>query len=216
MRPLTGIIILLFVTAGPVRAQQESYSGPDPKIAFLKSLAVPGWGHYHVSNTRWNRGRYHLAAEAGLLLGYVGLSIYSHNIEQNWYTYGQAQAGVPLKGRSREFQLAVGNFNSLQAYNDYQLRSRNWDRLFEDKAENRWQWSGKEERLKYNDLRSRFERIDNQLPALIGMMVVNRIISGISAYNRAQKQRQAASASTVYLSPYHYNGGITANLLIRF
>lgn len=216
---LTCLILLVIVVSG-ISAQDLNNSEahlPDPKVAFLKSMALPGWGHYYVDESNWIRGQYHLAAEAGLILGYLGLSVHSNNLQQNWSSYGQHKAGVQIRGRSRNFQLAVGDFNSLKDYNDYQLRSRNWDQLFEDTPENRWNWSSNRERSKYNDLRSRFERIDQQLPALLAMMAVNRIISGISAYNRANKRLESGSLrSSVYLSPYHFSDGVVANIKIDF
>jgi len=203
--------------AAKVVGQPATEQQPDPKIAFLKSLAVPGWGHHYVNKSNWTRGQYHLAADAALLLSYLGLALHSNNVEQNWYAYGKLEAGVPIKGRSRDFQLAVGNFNSLQAYNDYQLRSRNWDQLIADRPENRWQWGSRSKRSRYNTLRSNFEQIDQQLPALLGMMVVNRVISGISAYNRAQKRIETQQvSSTVSVSHYRYSQGIMANINIHF
>lgn len=220
MKALLPLILFLLVCTMEVVSQPASEKDsqlPDPKIAFLKSMAMPGWGHYYVDNSNWIRGQYHLAAEAALVLSFFGFTIHSKNLQQNWYAYGQAEAGVPIKDRSRQFQLAVGDFNNLEAYNDYQLRSRNWDQLFADTPENRWSWGSEAERSQYNDLRSRFETLDQQLPALLGLMVVNRIISGISAYNRARKKQQSHSMTTsLHLSPYQFSSGIVANMKIQF
>ncbi len=208
------LLMIAFVAASVDRSMAQQ---PDPKVAFLKSLAVPGWGHHHVDNNNWQRGQYHLGADAVLILSFAGFSIHSNNLQQNWFVYGRQQAGVPIAGRSRQFQLAVGDYNSLEAYNDYQARSRNWDQLFEDVPENRWQWTDSADRQKYRDLRSRFESIDQQLPALLGLMVVNRVISGISAYNRAKKKQKSNTASSsLFLSPYQYDDGLVANLRINF
>ncbi|WP_138429148.1 hypothetical protein [Fodinibius saliphilus] len=212
------LLVLLFLFLGMAQmGHSQDRNTPSPKIAFLKSVAVPGWGHHYVDKSSWERGKYHLGAEIVLVLGYVGLSIHSNNIQQHWYTYGRSQAGVTIKGRSREFQLAVGDFNNLSAYNNYQERSRNWDKLLEDKPENRWQWDSKKKRAEYRDLRTDFEQIDQQLPALLGMMVLNRLISGISAYNRAKKREENTSLATdISVAPYRMNQGIVANLNIRF
>lgn len=218
MKP-TLILLLVFVITTDMSAQPISDSAeiPNPKIAFLKSMVAPGWGHYYVDQSNWTRGQYHLAAEAGLILSYLGFSIHSNNLQQNWFAYGHQKAGVPIEGRSRRFQLAVGDFNSLDAYNDHQLRSRNWNQLFAETTENQWNWSSDQERAKYNNLRSRFERIDQQLPALLAMMAVNRIVSGISAYNRAKKRVESdAVTNSVYLSPYQFAEGVVANLKVDF
>lgn len=187
---------------------------PNPSTAFLKSLVMPGWGHHYVDRTDWNRGQYHLGGEAVLMLSYLGFSIHSGNLRQNWLSYGQAESGVPIKGRSREFQLAVGDFDNLHAYNDYQVRSRNWDRLLDDIPENRWNWDDRETRNRYNSMRSKFERIDRQLPALLVLMGLNRIISGISAYNRARTIEENHSLSAMHFSLER--GGVVAHLRIIF
>lgn len=216
----SSLTLLLFLAVFTVEVISQPVSEsradlPDPKIAFLKSLAVPGWGHYYADQSNWTRGQFHLAADAALIISYFGLSVHSNNLQQNWYSYGAAQAGVAIKGRSRQFQLAVGDFNSLEAYNDYQERSRNWDQLMADTPKNRWQWQGSAARAEYNDIRSRFEQIDQQLPALLVLMAVNRIISGISAYNRALKVNQHHDLTTVSVLPFG-NHGFLARLKVGF
>lgn len=218
IRVLSVLLCCVVITVGTIsqsHAQSDSQL-PNPKIAFLKSLAVPGWGHYYVNKSSWSRGQYHLAAEATFILSYLGFSVHSNNVQQNWYAYGKSEAGVQIEGRSRRFQLAVGDFKNLQAHNDYQLRSRQWDQLFADVPENRWNWDSSADRFEYDDLRSRFERIDQQLPALLALMAVNRVISGISAYNRAQQRAEKTVQSSVYLSPYQFSSGIVANLKVQF
>jgi len=220
MKWLLSLLIYLFVITSGAVSQSVSDTEtkvPDPKVAFLKSLVLPGLGHYYVNHSDWNRGKYHMAADAALILSYLGFSIHSHDLQHNWYSYGKAESGVAIRGRSRRFQIAVGNFDNLQAYNNYQERSRNWDKLFDDIPENRWNWSSETARTKYNDLRNRFEHIDRQLPALLVLMVVNRVISGISAYNRAQKVNEKHSVSSnLYLRPYRGNQGLVANLTFHF
>jgi len=215
---LSLLICLLGLTTGaisqPVKKTVDRL--PDPKIAFLKSMVLPGWGHYYVNHSHWNRGKYHMGADAILILSYLGLSIHSSALRQNWYSYGNVGAGVSIRDRSRRFQIAVGNFDNLQSYNDYQARSRNWNQQFDDTPENRWHWDNKAARSKYNDLRSRFEQIDNQLPALLVLMAVNRLISGISAYNRAQKRKASLVTSSLYLTPYEGTQGLVANLKFQF
>lgn len=195
--------------------ESETADTPDPKVAFLRSLAVPGWGHHYVNSSDWTRGQYHLAAEATLILSYIGFRIHSGNLEQNWFTYAQAEAGVDIESRDRSFRLAVEDFGSLQAYNEFQERSRKWDQLIADTPRNRWNWQNAEDREQYADLRERFERIDRQLPALISLMVVNRVVSAVSAYNRARKMEKPASSTALRFSTYGTNG-IVANLRFTF
>ena len=205
----------MILSLANVACAQNVSESPSTQGAFLRSLAIPGWGHHYVDSNNWARGQYHLGAEVALLISYFGLNIHSNNLQQNWKAYAIDEGGVNIKGRSRNFRLAVGNFNSLEAYNDFQTRARNWDQLIDDTPENRWQWSGDEKRSQYNDIRSRFESIDQQLPALIGLMVVNRLISGISAYNRAKKKQNALNASVSVL-PFNKGEGMMGKVIFSF
>ncbi len=64
-------------------AQPSGQEAANPKTAFLKSLAVPGWGQYYVNDDDWTRGKYHLGTDALLLLSFFGLNNHSNNIKQN-------------------------------------------------------------------------------------------------------------------------------------
>lgn len=217
LRHVLLTLLLFYIICQAVSAQnlEQELNTPNPRTAFLKSLAVPGWGHYYVDKNDWNRGKYHLGADVLIALSFFGLNIHSNNLQQNWYSYTRDEAGIDIENRSRRIQLAVGDFNNLSAYNDYQLRTRNWDQLLEDRPENKWNWQNDEERNRYNDIRNRFENIDQQLPALIGLMVVNRVISAISAYNRAVKHNRN-SDTALYFSRFSTGSGIMANLNVRF
>lgn len=218
MRKYYVLIFLVTVFVSGVAAQSlpEPDRTPNPRTAFLKSLVVPGWGHYYVDSSNWTRGKYHLAADAVLILSFLGLNIHSNNIKQNWYGYTRTEAGIDIDGRARSIQLAVGNFDNLAAYNDYQARSRNWDQFIEDTPENQWNWQTAAARDEYNDLRNRFENIDQQLPALVGLMVVNRVISAISAYNRARKRSSKLSQTALYFSQHQPGSGVLANVRVQF
>ncbi|MCC5943128.1 MAG: hypothetical protein JJU37_16400 [Balneolaceae bacterium] len=175
---ITGVLILPCVV--------YSQSDPDPRGAFVRSLIVPGWGHHYVNPDDWNRGKAHLGAELAMIAGYFGLRARASNLEDQYLTLANLRAGVDISGRGRPFQLAIGDFNTLQEYNDFQLRSRNWNRLIADDPQNRWNWRDENDRNRYNDLRSDRDRIRNQLPAIIGLMAVNRVVSAVSAFNRAR------------------------------
>lgn len=208
------LILFLAFTFDTLAQKKGSIEVPSPKGAFLRSLAVPGWGHYYVDKKNWIRGQYHLGADVVLVLSYLGLNIHSDNLRESWFGYTQNQAGIDIRNRNRSLRLAVGDFNSLQEYNDFLARSRNWDQFIEDTPPNRWNWPNDAAREEYNDIRSRFERIDQQLPAILGLMIVNRVAAAISAYNRAKAIRPS-SAAVFYFRQVH-GKGFLAHLKIGF
>lgn len=194
----------------------RAQTAPDPKGAFLRSMLLPGWGHYYTDKENWRRGQVHLGTEALLIGAFFGLHARSGNLENQFMTLSKLRAGVDLSGRDRSFLLAVGDFGSLEEYNDYQLRTRNWNRLIEDIPENRWHWANNNDRASYRDLRSGADRIRNQLPAIVGLMVANRLISGLSAYNRARKELPEATLSLLPVLHENNTKGALANMKIWF
>jgi len=190
---------------------------PEPSRSFLRSLAVPGWGHHYNNPESWTRGKIHLGADILLIGSYFGLSVRANNLEDQFETFAQLRSGVPIENRSRSFRLAIGQFSSLQEYNDFQLRSRNWNRLLPDVPENRWEWASEEDRRRYRDLRESSDNAQNQLPAIGALLVVNRVISAISAYRQA---RDLAPGPDIVFSPVINHGsgdnGFMANVSFRF
>ncbi len=204
---LTALFLILSVQE--IKAQND----PDPRGAFLRSLAVPGWGHYYADKESWNRGKVHLGTDAILIGSIFGLNARTANLQQKYITLSNLSAGVDISNKERSFQLAMGDFNSLHEYNDFQLRSRNWHRLIEDTPENRWQWDDPDDRRRYRELRSNRDRLRNQIPVLGAFMVVNRVISGISAYNRARNHQ---SLPDLVILPVDGTNGIAAQFNLRF
>lgn len=209
--PFIFIFFLPFLPAD-TSAQQNS----KPEGAFIRSLIVPGWGHYYANRDEWTRGQVHLGSEVVLIASYFGFSVRATNLEKQYETLASLKAGVDITDRNRTFRLALGEFNSLQEYNDFQLRSRNWNRLFEDQTENRWIWEEKNDREKYNSLRSEVDRVRNQLPAIFGLMVVNRVISAVSAYNRVKRQTDLPEITLLPVSASTDRIGVVAKMHVRF
>lgn len=189
-----------------VRTDHRQVTGLDPaqntspRGAFVRSLVLPGWGHFYAGSSHYNRAGIHLGSEAALIGAWVGFSVKSGRLENDYITFTRLHAGVDLTSRGRAFRLAVGDFNSLEEYNDYQLRSRNWNRVLDDTPENRWSWPSAGERLSYRDMRSNADRIRNQIPAFAALMVVNRVVSAVSAYNRVKKENENSIAQRTEIS----------------
>lgn len=213
-------LVLIVLVLAPIFVNAQDFGStskfPSPRNAFLKSLVVPGWGHHYVDKTSWTRGQYHLAADVVMILSYAGVKVRGNYLQTELETFALSRANASLDGRDREFQLAVANYDNLEAYNDYQLRSRNWDNLLADVSDNQWNWDESSNRLHFQGMRERADKNDNQLPTIITLMVANRVISGLSAYTRARKLwENAPEASLSYLNEFG-QPGFTASLRFGF
>ncbi len=194
----------------------DDFESRSPLGALLRSFIVPGWGHWYVDSDNWRMGQYHLAADVALLAAWLGINRQSYVVEKNMFTHASAYSGVDIREHGREFELAVGEHRSWDAYMDHHERTRNWDRLenFPDSPEYRWHWESDEQRREYRDMRSRRDNLNQQLPAITAIMVVNRVISGIGAYNRGRAY--TPDNASVYVVPGPENRGFETRLRFSF
>lgn len=179
----------------------------DPGGAFLRSLAVPGWGHHAVDPQNWTAGKRHLAADVVLIAAYFGYEAQAERLGRSLTAQARSYAGFDLAGRSRGLRIALADYDNLAAYNDAMERSRNWDRILPDTPENRWQWSDEDARRRFIGLINDEDAATNRLPAIAAMLVANRVFAGIGAYRRAQ---------SVSLSGAYTAGAPTLSLRIDF
>lgn len=207
------VLLNLFVlgTGGAVKPVQAQ---PEPSQALFRSVLLPGWGHYYVDKSNWARGQAHLASDVILIVSFFGLNIRAENLESQYQTLARLNAGVELRSRNRSFLLAVGDFANLDAYNDYQLRSRSWNRILEDRPENRWDWESAEKRREYRNLRSKVDRTEQRIPAIVSLLIVNRVVSGISAWMRAREKNDLPELTFLPARTSYGSGGFVARISI--
>ncbi len=164
------ILTLTIVTAGNLYAQgsissdvSETVRRPKPGMAFLRSMIIPGWGHYYVNKDNWTRGKFHLAADAVLIISYLSLHSYTHHLQNDMLTYAATYSGTDIRNKSREFQLNVANYDSRSQYNDYMERSRNWNQIYPETSDYYWNWQSDQERLHYLQMKDSYDRTRQQL-----------------------------------------------------
>jgi len=216
MRIIRILLLIVLTTFTGFPAPAVAINQPDPPAAFIRSMIMPGWGHYYADKDNWNRGKIHLGAEAAFIASYFGLLTRASNLEERYITLASLKAGVQIQNRNRAFQLAIGDHSNLNDYNDVQLRSRNWNRLLEDSVENYWNWQTEDDRIRYNQLRSDRDRVKNQLPGVLGLMAVNRVVSAISAYNHARNRANLPGVSVLPVADGRGSTGAIVHVDFRF
>jgi len=196
--------------------QNNSEATLNPGGALLRSFVLPGWGHYYVDNNSWRRGQFHLGADIVLISTWVYLHTNSTMLQGNINTFANAYAGINLRGVNRRVEIAVGNFLSLAEHNEAQLRARNWDRLIEDIPQNRWNWESEDRRLEYVLMRDRRERATQQIPAVVSLMVLNRVVSGVHAFIQARNYNANLPELTFNIPVESGGNGFVTTLRFHF
>lgn len=197
IRPLFAVICLFsFVLSTAEMHAQNAFDTQDssvqtakksPRGAFLRSLLIPGWGHHYLGKEHVKRARFHFGSEVVLIMSYFGLDKRANNMDSRMNAYVASQTGIQLFNRSRSFQIALSQYNTLAEFNDFMERTRNWNQILPNTPENQWYWESDEARNTYVQLRDDRERAKQQLPGLVSLMVVNRVLSSLNAFTAARK-----------------------------
>jgi hypothetical protein len=175
--------------------------------AFLQSLILPGWGqHYAESRTMMKA---FIASEAALLGSYLGFTLWSNWLEDDYRTFASTHAGVNPRGKPRDYFVDIGNFNDIFDYNQEQLRNRDVRTLYPVTDEFFWRWDREANRLKFEDLRVRSARAANRADLTLAVIFVNHLLSAIHSTLAVHKYNRRLSnpdfGVRVMLDGYTFN-----------
>jgi hypothetical protein len=172
-------------------------SKKNPGLAMLLSFVLPGAGHYYVN--RMDVGKYFVVAEATSWLGVLGLNIYGDAVRDDSRKFAVEHARINNQGKDDEYYANVGNYNNVYEYNDDKLRRGEYDKLYEVNSFF-WNWDDINNRDSFENQRRSSERIYNSRIIFGSALIVNRIVSGVSALILANSVN-SRSSSSLYLDP---------------
>lgn len=145
--------------------------------AFFKSLIVPGWGQLSLQHK--NSALAFFGTELVLVGGMMTLNSYGRTTRADYHALAAAHAGVTGE-HDHDFYVDVGNWMSVDDYNEKRLQERNYDALYTS-PEDRWQWDSDEHRGQMEKARIRSDRAFNSVIYIIGGMAINHVASAIHA-----------------------------------
>jgi len=170
--------------------------GPDtknPMVALLLSCVVPGWGEIYVGET--TRGRWFMAAEAGIWAGYGAFKIQEGMREDDYREYAQIFAGTTA-GAGSGYLNDMGGYIRSEGDNSYNESIRREARsLFPDDLEAQaaylaengyhgdlsWDWGTTERFYEYRDLRRIASEAERNAFYVTGLAVLNRVLSAVDS-----------------------------------
>jgi hypothetical protein len=179
----------LFHTPSPPPAGllQEGVAPPREKksvaLAALYSLALPGMGELYAGS--FSSGRYFLAAEGALWLTYAIFQVRADALRDDARSFAVARAGVSLAGKNDQYFVDIGNFLSIDDYNEKKLRDRDVDKLYDPALGYSWRWDADASRASYRDQRVSSDDMYNNRKFVVAVVVINHVASAINAARSA-------------------------------
>ncbi len=156
--------------------------------AFLRSAVIPGWGQRRAGAR--TAARNFFVAEVLLWSGFASLQVYGHWLKNDYKLFAATHAGVELADKDDQFFVDVGNFISVDEFNQNRLRRRDVEGLY-DHMTHTWKWDTEANQLKFANLRKRSERSFSRSNLVVAGVLANHIISGIHAAWVANKKSSA-------------------------
>lgn len=171
---ITLIVFIMFnaMLFGQVQTNQKL----DPVI---KSLIVPGWGQKTLGKPK--RARFFNYLESGILLTIIGSSTFANIKRKNYIAFASKHAAISSSGKNHKYWVDIGNYNSIENYNNEHLRNREMDDLYPDDKKWSWDWDLELNRKKFEDKRIHSDQLELFATFGVGALIVNHLVSSIDA-----------------------------------
>jgi hypothetical protein len=178
----------LFSATLPAQPMQQAADNLAPSkksvgLAALYSLLVPGMGELYAEG--FGSGKYFLIAEGGLWITYAAFEIHGNDLRDGARSFAAARAGVSLGSQDDQFFVDLGNFLTMDEYNDKRLRDREPEKLYSAGSGQYWRWDSEDSRLTYREQRISSEDMYNNRKFVGAAIIINHVVSAINAARAA-------------------------------
>lgn len=188
-------------------------------LGILYSLLLPGMGELYAD--AYDIGKYFTIADGVLWGTFIGMNVYSNWQEDNYQTYAATNGGVNNNNKDDEFYSTIGNYTSVETYNNEKALERNYNEMY-DPEEYFWKWNSAEERETYRDMWTSSEQASNNIRFIVGGLILNRVASAINAarlvssYNNKLKEEVGWNFSVGFTNQLNLPTSLTLNVQKSF
>jgi len=196
-----------------VNKQKMNAESPSRGKAFLLSFLIPGLGEYYAGSEKM--AKIFLGTEIALWTTYAGLRVYGSWREKDYKNFAITHAHINPKGKEHDYFVNIEHFDDIETYNQTKLKQRDVDALYPENEEYTWKWDSKKNRLKYEQIRMSSDRSFSNSVLIIGVVVLNHIVSGIDAMRIAIKADKKPSDLKAGFIPVP-EGGMLFSVVKRF
>jgi hypothetical protein len=181
--------------------------------AALLSLLLPGAGEiYGGSKTK---GKIFIFSEASLWAGFFGFRTYGAWLKKDYKVYAASHAKVNLEEKSDNFFDELAFYDSRDQYNQFgPLYHRGEKQPYPEDDFWNWEWDSRESRYYYRDLKNRSKSASRKALYLVGLSMVNRIVSVVDAmktvrtYNRKKSLEFSQIKLDLKANPFGHNPAV--------
>lgn len=170
------ILISLILFSGFSLGQEKPKKNLNP---VLQSALLPGWGQKSLNYS--DRSRVFTYVESGLVLSIIGSTTYANILKKNYIAYAVAHAAVSSSGKGHEYWVDIGNFSTIEDYNDEHLRNREMDDIYEVSPQWGWVWDTDSHRDFFEQKRILSDQMKQVASFGVGAMILNHMVSAIDA-----------------------------------
>jgi hypothetical protein len=180
--------------AAPVSEKKISLGG-----AFLRSALIPGWGQKAVGAR--TSARNFFVAEVALWAGVIAFNVHGNWLEDDYQTLAAQHAAVDVDGKDTQYFVDIGNFATINDYNQSRLQNRDVQSLY-DPATHSWRWDTPANQQRFRQLRVDSDHANSNAELVVAAILANHIISGIHAAWLAHRANANAEKPEAHGSIY--------------
>ena len=147
-------------------------------LAILYSLLLPGMGELYAD--AYDSGIYFTVADGVLWGTYAGMNIYANWQKDRYISYSQSKAGVTTEGKDEDYYAIIGEYSSIDQFNDEKALERNFDEMY-NTEKYFWKWNTSNEQKAYKSMWTSSEQTFNDVRFVVGALLLNRVVSAINA-----------------------------------
>jgi len=152
----------------------------DPVLSpVIKSLVLPGWGEYTLGFQK--RAKVMALTESFIFVSILASYSSANRLEINYQAYAAQHAGVNNVGKNRQYWIDIGNYLSIDQFNEEHLRWRDFNAIYEQNNNWNWYWDDDNNRKSFEKMRIKSDTWKLRASFLVGGMILNHIISAIDA-----------------------------------
>ena len=167
-----------------------SFSGTNVSAlkAGLYSALLPGLGEHYTGHK--TKAKVFFSVEAIGWIGFVSYQLYGKWRKDDLVNYAATYASADLSDKDDEFIDLVGFYTDIDEYN---TAGRVGDRerpYLPDVQQYHWRWQSEQEQNAFRNLKNRSREAFRRSEFMLGLMVLNRVVSIIDAVRDAKRAQR--------------------------